>query len=267
MPEGDVLARCANRLGQALNGTELTLAELRWPSVEPGALLGETIIETVSYGKNLFQRTSSGWTLHTHLRMDGLWRIARTESADAVRLARHPKARVLLGNDRWMCAGIEIGMLHLLRTRDEGRIVDRLGPDLLAPAFERDGLKAAVAAARERSSSPVCEVLLDQRVVAGIGTIYMAESLFALQLWPWMPIRELSDETVANLLTKARSLMMRVVTGGFEARISHVHGRRGRPCHRCGTPILRGTANPAPYERPVFYCPRCQDTGPPPSPT
>ncbi|GAA2519045.1 DNA-formamidopyrimidine glycosylase family protein [Rarobacter incanus] len=273
MPEGDVLARCAQTLGQALDGTRLTTAQLRWPNVDPGALVGQTVTQTLSYGKNLFQRTGDGWTLHTHLRMDGAWRTAPAGSPAAARLARTPHARVLLGNDATLCVGLDIGMVNLVRTRDEHTIVDRLGPDLLAADFEGGnargglhagatptptGLQKAVSNAQADPSRPICEVLLDQRVVAGIGTIYMAESLFALRIWPWTPVAQLAGEDIANLLLAARRLMQRVVVGGFGARTSHAHARRGKPCHRCGTPIARGTANALPYERPVFYCPHCQ---------
>ncbi len=258
MPEGDVLARVADRLGKALGGTELTLAHLRWPSVEPEVLLGKRITETVSYGKHLLQRTTDGFTLHTHLRMDGFWRIAAAGSPDATRLMRNPKARAVLGNDRWTCVGIDLGMLDVIRTRDEQRLLGDLGPDLLAQDFETVGLSRVLATVREHSSLPICEVLLNQRFVAGIGTIYMAESLFAHRIWPWTPVGSIDEPSLAQIYLTARALMLRVVRGGFNARVSHAHGRRGKPCHRCGTPIVRGAAEREPYQRPVFYCPRCQ---------
>ncbi|GAA2239188.1 Fpg/Nei family DNA glycosylase [Rarobacter faecitabidus] len=262
MPEGDVLARVADRLGRALTGRALTLAELRWPGVEPAMLRGSTVAEVASYGKHLLHRTDEGGTLHTHLRMDGSWRIERSGTRQAENLARRPATRAILGNEQWTTAGLDLGMLDIIRTRDERLILARLGPDLLAADFADIGLTQVLQRATERSSSPICEVLLDQRVAAGIGTIYAAESLFERRMWPWTATGELASGELAAIYLTARKLMQRVVTGGFNARVNHVHARKGLPCHRCGTPIARGTANPAPYERPIFYCPRCQSARP-----
>jgi len=111
--------------------------------------------------------------------------------------------------------------------------------------------------------APVAEVLLDQTVAAGIGTIYSAEALFARRLWPWTP----ADRTdPATLLMTARVLMARSVaartptaTGDTTpGRGSQVHGRLRQPCRRCGTPVAVGQARRPPMERPIFYCPTCQ---------
>src|SRR5699024_606348 len=106
---------------------------------------------------------------------------------------------------------------------------------------------------RSDPTRPLCDVLLDQHVVAGIGTIWMAESLFARRLHPWTPVGDLDGPAVAGLLLRARRLMERSVRvarvrglGGIEVQ---VHGRMRRPCRRCRTPIAVGTAREAPFER------------------
>lgn len=249
MPEGDVLRRTAARLDAALVGVPLVRAELRWPTAATVDLVGRTVLATVPYGKHLLTRFDDGRTLHTHLRMDGTWRVAATGTPAA--LARSPKVRAVLGTERWTAIGYLLGMLDVVPTRDEHTLVGHLGPDVLADELDVDEALRRWAA---RGATPVAEVLLDQTVVAGIGTIFMAESLFAERVWPWTPADQVGDP--ARVLAVARHLMQRSVATGRPPE--RVHGRLRRPCVRCGTPIAGGTANRPPMDRPVFYCPRCQ---------
>ncbi|QTE30605.1 DNA-formamidopyrimidine glycosylase family protein [Pengzhenrongella sicca] len=262
MPEGDILRRTAARLDQALTGTVLVRAELRWPTAAEVDLVGLTVLGTRAYGKHLLTRFDDGRSLHTHLRMEGSWAIARTGSSAAQ--ARGPWVRVVLGAETWTAIGERIGMLDVTRTRDEHTVLGHLGPDLLAPDFVEAGLTEALARLATRAQSPVAEVLLDQRVAAGIGTIYAAESLYAHRLWPWTPAGDVNDPRA--LLLTARTLMARSVratlptaTGDTaRGRTTLVHGRLRLPCRRCGTPIAVGRAGAPGTDRPIFYCPVCQ---------
>ena len=176
MPEGDVLRLTAERLSAALRGLPLVRAELRWPSAGAADLTGATALETIAYGKHLLTRFDDGRTLHTHLRMEGLWKVHRTGSRDAS--ARNPAIRAVLATDAWTATGWHLGMLDLLRTHDEQRILNGLGPDVLGANFPTTGLPDAAARLVREPDRPLCAALLDQRTVAGIGTIWMAESLF-----------------------------------------------------------------------------------------
>lgn len=261
MPEGDILRRTARRLDQALARQVLTRADLRWPTAATVDLTGRTVLGTAAYGKHLLTRVDDGRTLHTHLRMDGTWRIARTGSPAA--RAADPDVRVVLACATWTAVGRLIGMLDVVPTSAEHTLIGHLGPDVLGDDFDHGGLDEALRRWAARGSTPVCEVLLDQTVAAGIGTIYLAESLFLNRRWPWTPADQVD---AARLLRTARALMDRSVranapTSTGETRkglTSWVHGRRGEPCRRCGTRIQRGTAGRPPRERPVFWCPRCQ---------
>lgn len=276
MPEGDILRLVAVRLDEALAGRVLVRADLRWPSAAEAGLAGRTVLANVPYGKHLFTRLDDGRSLHTHLRMEGSWRVARTGAPSA--RGAEPNVRVVLANEWWTALGHRIGMLHVLRTADERLVVGPLGPDVLADDFPTTGLPEAVArlraddaaggtgprhrAGREATGVPVAEALLDQHLVAGIGTIYTAESLFAERIYPWTPVRDVED--LDGLLLRARALMQRTVTHGFDPRagvLRHVHGRTRKACHVCGTPVAEGTAGELPYQRPIFWCPSCQ---PPP---
>jgi len=262
VPEGDIVRRTAARLDQALAGRPLTRAELRWPSAAAADLTGRTVVANVPYGKHLLTRLDDGRTLHTHLRMEGRWSVERTGSRGAA--GSGVSVRAILGNETWTVLGRDLGMLDVLATRDEHQVIGRLGPDLLADDFPLSGLPEALRRWSDRGTQPVADVLLDQRVVAGIGTIFMAESLFARRLWPWTPADEVPEP--AHVLGVARRLMQRSVAAPVPGSTGEsspgaqtlVHGRAGKPCRRCGSPILVGEARPAPLTRPVFYCPRCQ---------
>ncbi len=261
MPEGDILRRTAAALDSALTGAVVTRTELRWPTAAGTSFDGRTVLGTDAYGKHLLTRFDDGRTLHTHLRMEGFWRTHPTGSAAA--RARDPFVRAVLGTDDRTALGHRLGMLDVVATSQEHTLVGHLGPDVLADDFPGRGLPDALARAKGRGATPVVELLLDQTVAAGIGTIYAAETLFARRVWPWTP----GDETdAATLFMVARTLMLRSVAAlsptatGETApgRSTHVHGRAGQPCRRCGTPVARGTARRPPMERPVFWCPVCQ---------
>ena len=77
MPEGNVVWDTARRLDEALSGRTLTRSDFRVPALATADLTGEVVTETVSRGKHLLTRTGNGLTVHTHLRMDGDWRVRR----------------------------------------------------------------------------------------------------------------------------------------------------------------------------------------------
>ena len=93
MPEGDTVWRTAHRLHQALAGHVVTVCDLRWPSLATVDLRGATTTEVVARGKHVLHRLDSGVTLHSHLRMDGQWRVAATDQVTGCRAAQRPDPR------------------------------------------------------------------------------------------------------------------------------------------------------------------------------
>jgi endonuclease-8 len=152
-------------------------------------------------------------------------------------------------------------MADLVRTRDVHQLIGHLGPDIMGNDFDAAATGAAVAAQGDRM---IGSTLLDQRVVAGIGTIYLAEGLFAWKVRPSRASAQVPDP--AGLLTLIRGLMWRSVrarsaTATGDARRGHTtlaHGRERLPCRRCRTPIQVMRVGVAPLDRPAFYCPTCQ---------
>jgi endonuclease-8 len=151
-------------------------------------------------------------------------------------------------------------MLDLVPTDAEDRLVGHLGPDILAPGWDPAPVAAAVAAGPERT---IGEALLDQRVLAGIGTFYLAEACFLRGVSPWTPAREVDVEPLLRMAHRLMSAnverAVQVTTG--DARRGEeqwVHARSGRPCRRCGQTVRVASLGPAPQQRVVFYCPHCQ---------
>ncbi|GIH77666.1 DNA-formamidopyrimidine glycosylase family protein [Planobispora longispora] len=186
MPEGDVVYRTAARLGRALDGRPLTRSDFRVPRHATADLTGRTVLETVPRGKHLLTRVEGGLTVHTHLRMEGAWHISpagrRVPPGDLVRL--------VLANAEWQAVGVRLGMVDLLRTGDERRVVGHLGPDPLGPDWDA---REAVRRLLDDPGRTIGEALLDQRNLAGIGTIYRAETLFLAGVWPWRPVAAIAD--------------------------------------------------------------------------
>ncbi|GIH68707.1 Fpg/Nei family DNA glycosylase [Sphaerimonospora thailandensis] len=271
MPEGDAVYRTAKRLREALDGRILTRSDFRVPRHATADLRGRTVLTTVSRGKHLLTRVSGGLTVHTHLRMDGSWRVtpARHPGSGVRPVPGGDVVRLVLANERWQATGIKLGMVNLVATDHENRVVGHLGPDLLGPDWD------AALAARNLSGRPergIGEALLDQRNLAGMGTIWRAETLFVARLSPWRTVGSIpADELEAlaglahDLMDASRDAPLPVTTGDLRpARNMFVYGRAGRPCRRCGALVRRSEVPSAasrgtePYERLVFWCPACQ---------
>lgn len=260
MPEGDTVWRTAQRLHQALAGAEVVLADLRFPEVATADLRGTTTLEVSSRGKHILQRFDNGLTLHSHLRMEGQWRVERPDAARG--WLRRDDLRAAVGTAAWTALGLRLGMLDLVPTAQEPMLVGHLGPDLLGADWD-----AAVAVANVRgSSTTIGAALLDQRSLAGLGTLWTSEALFLSQLGPWTPAADLSDEALTSVVSRAHSLIDHARHHAVQASTgvrrrgeeTYVHARSGRPCRRCGAKVRVSTIGPQGRERTMFYCPGCQ---------
>lgn len=262
MPEGDAVFLTARRLDRGLAGQRLTGSDFRWPSLATVDLSGGTVHHTATYGKHLLTRLDHegrALTLHTHLKMEGVWRVVDTGQ-------RWPRpaheARVVLRTPAREAVGFALGLVELLPTADEGSVVGHLGPDLLGEQFDED---AALGRLLADPARVVGEALLDQTVVAGIGTIYLAEVCFVQGVHPLGPVGAVRDPV--RLLRRARQLLQAGVTHG---RPTTAGGRRGsvwvyrrhrQPCLRCGSTIEIGQVGGAGRERTTYWCPSCQPPG------
>ncbi|HUL24794.1 MAG TPA: DNA-formamidopyrimidine glycosylase family protein [Streptosporangiaceae bacterium] len=256
MPEGDTVWLTARRLHQALAGRVLTRSDVRVPRYATTDLTGRAVTEAIARGKHLLIRVDRGITVHTHLRMDGSWRVRPAGD----RVAASHRIRLVLANDTWQAVGYQLGIVEILPTAREASVVGHLGPDLLGPDWDPAEAARRLLAAPAR---PVGEALLDQRNLAGIGNLYKAEVLFLRGVDPWRPVGDVSGidalvSTAQRLMDANKERLSQVTTGvARPGGQTWVYGRAGRPCRRCGTPV-RAADQGKTAERVTFWCPHCQ---------
>lgn len=258
MPEGDTVFRAARLLDRSLSGRVLTRTDFRVPQHATADLSGATVTETVSRGKHLLTRTDTGFTLHTHLKMEGAWRVYRPGET-----WQRPasQVRVLLEAGDVTAVGFNLGIVELIETAQEGEVVGHLGPDLLGPDWDEDEALSRLRAAPDRE---VTAALLDQRNLAGVGNMYAAELCFTSGVHPRLPVGEVGD--LPRLVRRAKLMLeqnaaraIQSTTGNLRPRERMWVYRRDRsPCRRCGTPIQVAMRGEPGRERAIYWCPTCQ---------
>lgn len=262
MPEGDSVHRLAERLRGSLDGHAVVSGELRSGGAAGTRLDGWRVLEHDTHGKHLLTRFDSGYTLHTHMKMQGSWSITGEGKRVPRAVAATTRVRLRLDSGRtaW---GIDLPVVELLATRDEAAATGHLGPDPLRADWDADEAARRLLARPER---PVAASLLDQRSVAGFGNLWANELCFLRGVDPLTPIGVV--DVPALLAVGARALrvsatvegMYQTTTGSTRRGERHwVAGRAGRPCLRCGTAIrVRAEVAGDPGRRRTWWCPSCQ---------
>ena len=248
MPEGDSLHRAARAL-QQLVGQRLDVESPhpRAQATGVAAAVDGRLLEAVeAVGKNLFLRFEGGVVVRSHLRMSGRWRV-------------EPRGRARVGLP-WLVLRGETheGVLWNgpVLELERHAVRRRLGPDVLGPGFDVASAAARVRTAAER---PLGEALQDQRLVAGIGNMWVAEALWEARLSPWLRVADASGEELERAVSEARRLMSAALATGRPGR--SVYRRTGRPCRRCGALVRsRGLGDD---NRTAYWCPVCQAGGGP----
>lgn len=272
MPEGDTIFRAAQTLHKFMAGHRVTRFESVYPAVtrvaEDHPVIGRTIDSVSAKGKHLLFTFSGDLVLRTHLRMNGSWHIYPA-GARWRRPARD--MRVLVCTAEACAVGFNVPIAELLSARDlrRHRELLALGPDLLAEPFDR---AEAIRRIRDRSRDPIAEVLLNQRVLAGIGNVFKSEVLFLAKVNPFTPVAAVTDADLGRILDIAREqLSASVMTGS--PTLSAASGRRttrsldpsvklwvysrgGQRCRQCGTAIQSQKSGLD--ARLTYWCPTCQ---------
>ena len=275
MPEGDTLFRTARTLDRALRGKQLVrfetvLAQLSRVD-DDAPIAGRTVEAVRSAGKHLLVELSGDLVLRTHMRMQGSWHIYRPGDR-----WQRPRAsmRVVLETADFQAVAFDVPVAEFRSGRALKRdpALSTLGPDLLSDAFD---VEAAVRRLRERGALGISEALLDQRALAGIGNVYKNEVCFVEGVHPFRTVASLDEETLRRLVVTGRQLLAR--GAGAEQRFAEgalrrtvpgtapgarlwVYRRGGKPCRRCGTPIVREVRGL--QGRSSYYCPSCQTMPP-----
>ncbi len=267
MPEGNVVHHLARRLGRAFTGRSVRVDSPQGRFADGAALVDDRRVRRVeAHGKHLFVGFDGGRWIHVHLGLFGKWQFGDGDLPDPVGQVR---LRLWTAQSWAQLRGPTV--CEVLDDAGKRAAVRRVGPDPIrpgadpAPAWERI----------RRSGTPIAALLMDQRVLSGVGNIYRAEVLFRHNLSPFRPGRDLDAGTFSAMWTDLVALMR---AGSRRARIDtvraehlpevmgrapredrhggevYVYRRAGLPCLVCGTAVrvadLAG--------RKLYWCPRCQ---------
>lgn len=274
MPEGDTIFRAARAMHRALAGKPVTEFRSVLPALnridEDAPVAGRTIDAVRAAGKHLLIEFSGDLILRTHMRMNGSWHLYRPGER-----WRRPNSdmRVVISTPEFVAVGFRIPVAEFLTSKTAKRQTDlrRIGPDLLGEDFDEDEVIRRIG---ERSGLAIADVLLNQRVVAGMGNVYKSEVLFLCGVSPFRAIESVDEMTLRRVLGKARDMLAANVVDGTTAAIVTytgfrrttgrsdsgerlwVYARGGKPCRRCGTKIE--SAKQGPDARVTYWCPTCQ---------
>jgi len=263
--------------GQVITRADVNRPDLRWPFPENMAarLTGQTVLGLRRRSKYILADLASGETLLIHLGMSGRMLISgdplgqfvhdhpAPEKHDHVVFNMANGARITFNDPR------RFGAMDLMdtATAESHPLLAKIGPEPLGNAFNEDHLIAAL----KGRNMPIKSALLDQRIVAGLGNIYVCEALFRAHISPKRKAGHISAARVGALVPIIRDVLSEAIEAGgsslrdfrqadgelgyFQHRFD-VYGREGEGCRTldCTGTIARVVQS----GRSSFYCPTCQ---------
>jgi len=280
MPELPEVETVRRGLAPAMEGRVIARAEvnrpdLRWPLPEnmAGRLTGARVERLRRRSKYILADLDSGESLLIHLGMSGRMMVSGVmlgdfhldhpapQKHDHVVLTMEGGARITFNDAR------RFGAMDLVRTDREAAhwLLAGLGPEPLGNDFHEDYLVARL----KGRATPIKAALLDQRVVAGLGNIYVSEVLFRAGIDPRRQAGRIAAARLARLVPLIREVLNEAIEAGGSSLRDHrqasgelgyfqhsfrVYDREGEPCTLCGTPLRRIVQS----GRSSFFCPHCQ---------
>ncbi|MFC9469328.1 Fpg/Nei family DNA glycosylase [Streptomyces coelicoflavus] len=267
MPEGHTIHRLAQDCTAAFAGTALRVTSPQGKFTDSAALLDGTVLTTAdAHGKHLFLGFGDLHWVHIHLGLFGKVTFGPAPApppTDTVRLRLLDDTTYVDLRGPTTCA--------LITAPEKQAIHDRLGPDPLRP----DADPAAAHRRISRSRTTIAALLMDQKVIAGVGNVYRAEVLFRHGIDPYRPGKDITPAEWDAIWQDLTALMREGVRNnridtvrpehtpeamGRPPRVDdhggevYVYRRANQPCHLCGSPVR--TADLA--ARNLFWCPACQ---------
>ena len=278
MPEGDTIYRAARALQKAIGGKVVSAFDTGLATLasvnDDKPLIGRTVEKVEPRGKWCLIYFSGDLILVTHMLMSGSWHIYRTGEKWWMGRNRM-RVAITCGDYQAVAFNVPIAEFHSARTLERNSQIPKLGPDLLADNFTVAG---AVSILRDHAllypDSEIAVVLLNQRVMAGLGNVYKSEVAFAARVNPFRQMRTITELEMENIADISQRYMRAnvadgagdgIVTYAGNRRTTHamdradrlwVYGRQGQECRRCGAAIeMRKQGEQA---RSTYWCPACQ---------
>ena len=267
MAEGHAVLRWALDLRPLIGETlEAVTLPRRWGE-RAGALVGQSLAGTRAHGKHLLLSLSGGETLHCHAMQYGSWQIEPVPAGATMEYRKEARfIRLRLRTPAHEAVFYHGPVVELLTPEELAAHpkLNALGPDVMAPRFDRDEAARRVAAQGERE---IGDTILDQRVMAGLGNIFKSEALFLAGIHPQRTSESVARAELERAWDEIIPIMFREVhkRGATktappdlqEAGHWHwVYGRSRRPCLRCETPVR--SIRQGALQRATFFCPTCQ---------
>ncbi len=280
LPEVETVMRGlrARLQGRVIQRAEVRRPDLRWP-MPPGLqarLTGAAVLGFRRRAKYILMRLDGGDSVLLHLGMSGRMLIRRrgANDPDAAGPALHEHVEMET-DDGWLVGFVDprrFGSIDLVPTDDEDahRLLAGLGPEPLDDAFTPALLSAALTGRR----TPIKAALLDQRVVAGLGNIYVCEALFRAGIAPTRLAADVAGAQAARLVPEIKATLLEAIAAGGSSLRDYVqpdgelgyfqhawrvYGREGEACPTCpGPPICPGIQRVVQSGRSTFLCPRLQ---------
>jgi endonuclease-8 len=269
MPEGHTLHRLATSLRDAFAGQDVRVASPQGRFAESAALLdGTRLVDAQAFGKHLFVEFAGARFVHVHLGLYGVFLVADGPAPPPVGQVR---LRITGASSYADLRGATACELVTAEQRDA--ILERLGPDPLDPDADPERAWQRIRTSR----TPIGALLMDQKVLAGVGNVYRAETLFRHRIHPLRPGRTLRvgqframwDDLVELMHDGVRTGRIDTVRPehtpeamGRPPRVDdhggevYVYRRHGQPCLVCGATVRTQEL----VQRNLFWCPRCQPT-------
>ncbi|MBT2531566.1 Fpg/Nei family DNA glycosylase [Arthrobacter sp. ISL-48] len=294
MPEGHSIRRLAQQFGDVFTGERLSVTSPQGRFAAGAALLdGHTLVDSRAHGKHLFLHFDHAMVLHIHLGLYGAWdfggdatfrgassigaprRVGEREAFDGGPGTGYsgppaPRGAVrvrLVSGHGWADLRGATTCAAITET-DAEAVLARLGPD---PLRNLPSDRARFVAGLQSRKTPIAALLMDQKVIAGVGNVYRAEVLFRQRLDPWLAGNALSRAAAELLWEDTATLMSdgvrdgRIIStpseyweagaalpGGDEAH--YVYKRQGLPCRVCAGPVALTEL----VGRKLYWCPACQ---------
>ncbi len=275
MPEGDTIFRSARSLNRALAGKAVTGFRSTYPRLtrfhDDTPITGQTVESVESLGKWLLIHFSGGGTLATHMLMSGSWHIYRPGE----KWQKPPStARIVIENFEYHAIGFNVPVAEMHSAQSLARDLRMPVParNLLSRDFDAE---AALGRVMAQQNEEIGDVLLHQRVLAGVGNVFKSEVCFVTGLNPFRKVSTLTPGQMSNAIAVARRQLGAnvledspdtIVTyrGAGRRTTNHsdptaslwVYGRKGEACRKCGE-CIRGRLQGF-DARVTFWCPRCQ---------
>ena len=263
MPEGDTIWRVARQLDEQLRDHQLVATDFRVPRFATVSLASKHVLGVRSRGKHLLIDVADGGDsppsviVHSTLGMDGAWRIY--QMSDRWSGGPGHQIRAVIKTPTAAAVGYRLPHVDVFSPAEASKRLAHLGPDLLGADWDP---ARALANLEARPAAQIGSVLLDQRVLAGIGNVYKSELCFLARTNPWVPVSAVPE--LSSIVANAHQLLManrqgpKRVTTGDPRHPLWVYGRHGQPCRVCGTAIRVAVQGTAPEQRRTWWCPTCQ---------